>query len=229
MCDYARMNDLRPDMHSRLRHARAKAGFRSARSAALKFGWVPSTYGAHENGQSGYNDETAQIYAKAFAVPSSWLKFGDDSQTSVVEPSRLHIVPPPSPTDDRIPVIGAAIGGEDGRFLFNGEVIEYVARPSELKSVNGAYSVYVQGVSMMPRLRPGELLHVHPSRPPRAEDEVVVQLHPSRDGDPPEGYVKEFRHWTPENLILWQHNPPIEIKIPRKKVLSVHVVVGWRK
>lgn len=224
------MDDVQlSDMHSRLRKARANAGFKSARSAALKFGWVPSTYGAHENGQSGYSPETASAYAKAFTVSSSWLLFGEDSQGTTVEPSQLHIVPPPEPTDDRLPVIGAAIGGEDGRFLFNGEVIEYVARPVELKSVKGAYSVYVQGVSMIPRLRPGELLHVHPSRPPRAEDEVVVQLHPAHDGDPPEGYIKEFRRWTVENLILWQYNPPMEIKIPRRKVLSVHVVVGWRK
>jgi phage repressor protein C with HTH and peptisase S24 domain len=71
--------DARPmaDMGDRLREARIAAGFRSARSAALKFGWNPSTYAAHENGQNGYDPGTAERYARAFKVRSAWLLTAD--------------------------------------------------------------------------------------------------------------------------------------------------------
>lgn len=65
--------------HERLRDARITAGFRSARQAAIKFGWIGSTYGSHENGQSGLKIEQAIIYGEAFGVNPQWLVFGDYS------------------------------------------------------------------------------------------------------------------------------------------------------
>jgi hypothetical protein len=62
----------------RLRQARRDAGFKSARSAALRFGWTPSTYASHENGQTPVPTEAANEYAKAFGVHAAWLITGDD-------------------------------------------------------------------------------------------------------------------------------------------------------
>lgn len=64
-------------MHSRLRQARLRAGFPSARSAAQRFGWSPSTYGAHENGQNNFDGDTALAYAKAFSCDVAWLALGE--------------------------------------------------------------------------------------------------------------------------------------------------------
>jgi len=68
------------DLPSRLREARSKAGFKSARSAALRFGWRPSTYAAHENGQNSFDAGQAVIYAKAFKAEAGWLYFGVGKQ-----------------------------------------------------------------------------------------------------------------------------------------------------
>lgn len=60
----------------RLREARERAGYESARKAALTHGWGVSTYAAHENGQNGFNAEKAETYAKAFKTRADWLMFG---------------------------------------------------------------------------------------------------------------------------------------------------------
>jgi hypothetical protein len=66
-------------MNLRLIQARKAAGFKSARSAAIKFGWTQSTYASHENGQSHYDLETAEKYAFAFGTKAIWLLHGEGS------------------------------------------------------------------------------------------------------------------------------------------------------
>jgi hypothetical protein len=63
----------------RLRIMRERAGFTSARSAALHFHWTPSTYAAHENGQNDYELEQAIEYASAYkkaGLSPVWLITG---------------------------------------------------------------------------------------------------------------------------------------------------------
>jgi phage repressor protein C with HTH and peptisase S24 domain len=59
-----------------LKQARANAGFRSARAAAARFGWAPSTYAAHENASRGFGAEEAVTYGRNFKVNPQWLLFG---------------------------------------------------------------------------------------------------------------------------------------------------------
>jgi phage repressor protein C with HTH and peptisase S24 domain len=61
------------ESNTRLREARVGAGFKSARAAATRFGWKPSTYASHENGQTPVPRKTALVYAKAFKVDPGWL------------------------------------------------------------------------------------------------------------------------------------------------------------
>lgn len=62
--------------HKRLRTARKEAGFKYIKDATDKFRWTYTTYVAHENGQNGYDEETAAIYAQAFNVTKEWLILG---------------------------------------------------------------------------------------------------------------------------------------------------------
>lgn len=70
------MTNPMEDQAKRLREARERAGYESARKAALAHGWGVSTYAAHENGQNAYNAEKAEMYAKAFKTRADWLMFG---------------------------------------------------------------------------------------------------------------------------------------------------------
>lgn len=61
----------------RLKSARKNAGFKSARAAALRFKWNPSTYASHENGQTDpVPNDAAFEYAKAFKVSPLWILHG---------------------------------------------------------------------------------------------------------------------------------------------------------
>ncbi|MDO3431142.1 S24 family peptidase [Rhizobium sp. CBN3] len=124
-----------------------------------------------------------------------------------------------------IPVLGEVVGGDDGEYIFNGQVQDWVACPPSLVNVNGAYSVYVDGESMSPRYRPGETVYVHPNKPPRRGDDVIVQIKPGEEGAAPHGFIKEFVGWTGNKLVLHQHNPQKRIEFDRGKVISVHPII----
>lgn len=61
------------DTANRLHAARKASGFKSARDAAVRFGWQPGLYTAHETAQRHFDVETGRVYAAAFAVSEAWL------------------------------------------------------------------------------------------------------------------------------------------------------------
>jgi phage repressor protein C with HTH and peptisase S24 domain len=130
----------------------------------------------------------------------------------------------PAHFTDTIPVYGRAVGGADGRFLFNGERLADVLAPPVLTGVRDAYAVYVVGDSMEPRYHPGETVYVNPHKPPRRGDYVVVQIH-GEEGEPPSGFVKRFVALDHRHLHLEQLNPPKRINVPAARVKSVHRIV----
>ncbi|WP_238314984.1 XRE family transcriptional regulator [Methylobacterium organophilum] len=77
ICDARRMTST---MGERLRGARKMAGFKSAMAAANRFGWPPSTYAAHENGQNQYDTDAAAKYAAAFKTTAAYLLTGESSK-----------------------------------------------------------------------------------------------------------------------------------------------------
>mgnify|MGYP002634165865 CR=1 FL=1 len=135
-------------------------------------------------------------------------------------PSVMH-----GPRD--LPVVGTAVAGEDGMFLMNGQVHDYVERPPSLQGVAGAYAVYVADRSMEPRYFAGETLHVHPGRAVTQGDNVfvVVQLKPDAEGEPPRALVKQFLRRSGSKLLLRQYNPPAELAFDNAEVASVHLII----
>lgn len=64
------------DSAERLRIARLRAGFETAKDAADAMGIPVSTYLGHENGSRGYPAKKAAIYARKFKVREQWLLYG---------------------------------------------------------------------------------------------------------------------------------------------------------
>jgi hypothetical protein len=60
----------------RLRLAREKRGFKSAKDAAEFFGWSYNSYAQHENGLRGIK-KAAEKYATAYRVSRGWLLTGE--------------------------------------------------------------------------------------------------------------------------------------------------------
>lgn len=238
----------------RLQFARAAAGFKSARSAAVAFGWPLSTYNSHERagypGARNFTVEDARKYGSVFGVSAAWLLTGEgsppdkappenarlanksrpDSKVATPLPRReadiLQTFPLPHFSGRRLPIFGVAVGGEDGRFEFNGEMLDTVVCPPGLENVPDAYGVWVSGESMYPRFKAGETCLVHPKLPPKRGDDIIVQLYPDNEEESPYGFIKEFIAWTPTRLIVRQFNPPKEIEFERSEVKSVHVIIG---
>lgn len=133
--------------------------------------------------------------------------------------------PPVSGPVRMLPVLGEAVGGDNGEYIFNGQALDYVPCPPMLANVPNAYVVFVDGESMVPRYMPGEVAFVHPGKPARKNDHVVVQLKPISEDSPPRGFIKRFLGWTPTKLRLQQYNPNKEIEFDKEDVVSVHQIV----
>jgi hypothetical protein len=63
----------------RLKQARLKRGFRSARTAAEYLNIPYGTYLGHEGGTRGIKEADLVRYASAFRVTASWLAFGQET------------------------------------------------------------------------------------------------------------------------------------------------------
>lgn len=70
------MSEVLPDEAIRLQKARAARGFKSARDAALFFGWKYDSYAQHENGTRGLA-RAYKKYAQAYRVSEGWLLTGE--------------------------------------------------------------------------------------------------------------------------------------------------------
>ncbi|MBP1882502.1 LexA family transcriptional regulator [Sinorhizobium mexicanum] len=219
------------DKAERLREARRKAGYRFASDAANALGVIASTYRAHENGQNDFELAEAKFYGRRFDVDPYWLLEGDrrtgdraaPAGTTGVEDPNGTVLAPLVGQGKKIPVFGQAVGGVDGEFLMNGNVLYEVMAPPILSDISDAYAVSVSGDSMSPRYEDGEICFVDPRRPVRRGDYVIAQIRLEENGAPL-AYVKKFvRHNTAE-LVLEQFNPPKELRFDANTVHSVHYI-----
>ena len=127
---------------------------------------------------------------------------------------------------DKIPVYGAAQGGSEGWFPWNGDVVDYVSRPTHLSGATEAYAVYVAGSSMEPRYYAGELVHIHPGKPITTGAFVLVQVKPESEGEAPRAFIKRLVRRTATKVTFEQFNPPKEIDIKASDIKSMHRIVG---
>lgn len=127
----------------RLRFARKRAKFKSARAAALKFGWNPSTYASHENGQTAVPKIDAVDYGRAFKVSPAWILYEQgpmEAQNTVKIMGRIGAGAEISPEMEQVP--------EDG--------LEEIDLPFAVGL--DAVAFEVSGTSMMPRYDPGAIV-----------------------------------------------------------------------
>jgi len=66
------------DVAKRLKLSRQRAGYRSAREFAMKFGFKVTTYAQHESGKRAISIENAKMYSKLLNLHPAWLMTGVD-------------------------------------------------------------------------------------------------------------------------------------------------------
>lgn len=122
-----------------------------------------------------------------------------------------------------IPIMGAASGAAISSFRMTDGPIGYVPCPPALIDVPGAYALYIRNDSMSPMHSAGDLRFIHPHRPPRIGDSVIIQL---KDGTGErEAYIKILERSTATHVVARQLNPPAEIKFSHTSVYAVHKVL----
>lgn len=218
-----------PEKIKRLRESKGWTQTDLARAA----GTYPQTIQTIESGRVRRPQIIVQL-AEALGVQPSdlYVDNGYEPSTrrrrSTATPEKIEKQPYNPFTDNtKVPIYGQVIGGRDGRFSFNGQELGRADAPPALRDVKDAYAVYVSGESMEPRFSAGHLVFVNPHKPATRGCNVVVQVRPEHDGEPPEGFVKEYVRQNGERLILRQFNPDQEIEISVDDVVSIHRIVGW--
>lgn len=227
----------------RLRWAREQAGYRSAAAFARAADVPEVTYRAHEKGPRavggrGLTEQTARGYGGHLGVSWAWLLTGagepfepnaaaeaQSPTPASAPPNRPTVAVPATANLQRdVPLRGVAVGGEDGSFEFNGEVVDYVLRPPGIARARNVFAIYVVGSSMAPRYEEGDLVFVHPDRPPLNGCDVLVELHD--EAEPGTCLIKRLVGRTPSKLLLEQYNPRRrDIEIPLKRVRLVYRIL----
>jgi SOS-response transcriptional repressor LexA len=165
--------------------------------------------------------------------PTVWDKARPAARVAVVaESAPPPWLPPPLghaiPGDELVgqadlPIYGSAQGGPSG-MIMHPDAIERVKRPAPLMGVAKGFGVYVVGDSMSPAYEHGDLILIHPGRPPRRGDDVLLLQH-EPDGDVA-ALVKRLLRWTEKSWHVEQFNPRREYDLPRAAWQEVYVVVG---
>lgn len=161
--------------------------------------------------------------AKILKVPASQL-LGELESTAASTRAGAQVAA--MPTD--VPVYGVAVGGSNGDFRFNGQIVDYVRRPPGIANARNVYALWILGESMAPWNKDGDLVYVTPARPPTAGDHIVVQLQDTADGEPGLAMVKLLIAKTPTQLKLAQYNPQKEFAVALTKIKSIHKVLSLK-
>jgi SOS-response transcriptional repressor LexA len=101
------------------------------------------------------------------------------SDRQIDQPDRYRAKPGPRPKAKPttvLPVLGPLVADRSGFYRLEEGVAEQRLSPPQLLGVPGAYALFVPDDQLAPRYRAGEVIYIHPSRPPTAGSFVVVRF-----------------------------------------------------
>lgn len=153
--------------------------------------------------------------------------FGGPAQAQPNVAARANWAANPNPdgAPRDLPVYGSAQGGPEGMTI-DYQPIEWMRRPPNLEGVVDAFAFYVVGDSMEPRFRQGERLLVHPKRPPRPGEDVLLILKPDAEGAEVNAMVKTLVALTSRTAKVAQYNPEAAFEIDRDRIAGLLLIVG---
>ncbi|MBB3355539.1 phage repressor protein C with HTH and peptisase S24 domain [Rhizobium sp. BK049] len=147
-------------------------------------------------------ESIAKVLDATGASMEQFLAFMQPAASSAGERIGERAAPPPG---SAIPLLGFAQAGAGGFFDDSGfpaghgwDVVEFPANPSQR---SGAYALEVQGESMMPLYRDGDVLIVEPGAHVRRNDRVVVRTCAG------EVMAKVLLRQSPRSIELMSLNP----------------------
>lgn len=125
----------------------------------------------------------------------------------------------------RLPIVGLPAPGDEERIIMDGRTRGEILAPPQLENVPGAKAVYVRGRSMEPRYYQGEVVYLHPDRPPNPGDFVMVTLkEPNHRGDI--GYIRQYLGEDLMHIHLGTLNPKKKHLVARQNLVGMATIVG---
>lgn len=202
------------------------------RAASLRTGRGPDVirniFRAAEQGKP-YDPRTGTIavLAEALEVTTSWLLEGQD--TSLAAPHGEAGYRPPAQCLGKLNLpVYAAVEGGPGEIAWGSEPLETIPRPWYVENSPHAIAIVVTGESMMPVIRPGQMVVVDPRLPPIPTEPAIFIS--ERHGEF-KATLKELRRSTATDWVVYQYNPPEgqdhEFKLPKAEWPKAQRVVGW--
>ncbi len=120
----------------RLKSARERAGYETAKAAAEAMGVAIATYIQHENGSRGVPAARAERYGRFFRVAPEWLLYGRGEAEDVA-------------TTDSVPVVGLVGAGSVATLFAEGQgPLDYVEPPQN--ATPDTVALHVRGTSLGP-------------------------------------------------------------------------------
>lgn len=196
----------------------------SERAASLQATGSPNTIRNIRLGDSkNPRADTIRKLAKVLKCSEHWLMTGDDAPAQSPNNNQPTITRTSMPYD--IPVRGTAAGSELGKgaFQISLDVVDYVARPPGLANARDIYALYVEGDSMEPMYKSGDLVFVNPNKPIRINDTVIIQEQNSNNGEP-QSFIKIFKKRSAKGILAQQLNPFSDIEFVAQSV-KIHKVM----
>lgn len=229
-----------PSLGQNIRRERSRLRMRQ-RDVAKAVGVEPPTVSMWETDRDKPGRDRLLALADLFDVPVETLaeRANDVNQTQPLDAGNENVTVELQSTDvtlanvavplfrnlpQNVAVLGTASAGDEGDFILNGEISEYVRRPPGIASAPQVFALWIAGNSMYPRFNEGDLIYVHPGRKPRVGDDVLIELMPSADGDRP-AFVKRLKKSGPTELLVEQFNPPKDIAFDPRTVAHVYRIL----
>ena len=124
-----------------------------------------------------------------------------------------------------LPIVGLPAPGDEERIIVDGSTRGEIPAPPQLENVPGAKAAYVRGVLMEPRYYQGELIYLHPNRPPNPGDFVFVTV--KEAGYPADiGYIRQYLGEDLGHVHFGTLNPKKRYRIARQNLVGMATIVG---
>ena len=216
-------------MKNRIREIRTDRGI-SQDALATAIGRQKALVSKLENGKIKLNQQYLELLSEALSCapadllgPPAFVKAKALPKRSLTPPGAKGLMSAGA-ARTYVPVYGPAAAATPDKVSLTEEfIVDRKPTPEELLHVRDAFIMYVAGESMYPRYKTGEMVSVHPRRPPYVGQDCVLVF--EADGN---AIVKEFAGES-ENKAEWklkQYNPEKILKVRKAEVRAIYAVVG---
>ena len=207
----------------RIKDARKRRGISQA-ALGKEVGRSQSAVAEWETGETEPRRNIMDKIAAALHVEYEWLVLGgaaDQKRDYAHQPETDGAAAGEDPhgKDGLGPVYASELGAADTLTVDRGEIVEYREKPSRWLNVVGLYAFYAVGDGMEPRIKPGEVVWIHPHRRPSPGQEAAFLRREGGDKGAEAASVRVlvYAGHTGTDWIVRQFNPEKEFNLKKSE------------